>query len=103
MCTKSIQGNVYFASFLDDYSSHGVIYGLKSKDHLKDVFEHFLSWSQNHTSCTLKVLHSDRGGEYMNQILQCCLASLGIEHHRTMPGSPQQNGHAECWNRMLLE
>src|SRR5882762_5390901 len=103
MRTQSIQGNLYFATFLDDCSAHGVVYGLKSKDQLKDVFERFLSWSQNHTGCTLKILHSDCGGEYMNQVLQRCLASPRIEHHRTMPGSPQQNGHAERWNRTLLE
>src|SRR5882762_9274941 len=103
MRTLSIQGNLYFATFLDDHSAHGVVYGLKTKDQLKDVFEHYLSWSQNHTGRTLKVLHSDCGGEYMNQVLQHRLASLGIEHHRTMPGSPQQNGCAKCWNRTLLE
>ena len=39
----------------------------------------------------------------MAQTLQSHLASLGIEHHRTMPGSPQQNGRAERWNHTLLE
>ena len=47
MCTKSLQGNLYFTTFIDDYSSQGVVYGLKSKDQLKLTLEEFLAWLQN--------------------------------------------------------
>ena len=103
MCTKSIQGNIYFVTFIDDFSSHGVIYCLKTKDQFKQAFEQFLAWSEKQTDHKLKALRSDRGGEYMGQILQSRFASLGITHYKTMPGSPQQNGRAERWNRTLLE
>ena len=31
------------------------------------------------------------------------LQSKGIEHDTTLPGSPQQNGRAERWNRTIME
>jgi len=70
MRTKSIQGNIYFATFIDDYSSHGVVYCLKTKDQLKQAFELFLAWSEKSTGQKLKALWSDQGGEYMAQSLQ---------------------------------
>jgi len=103
MCTKSIQGNIYFMTFIDNFSSHGIVYYHKTKDQLKQAFETFLAWSEKQTGQKLKALCSDRGGEYMVQTLQSCFKSLGITHYKAMPGSPQQNGHAECWNRTLLE
>jgi len=31
------------------------------------------------------------------------LSQRGIEHHLTMPGSPQQNGKAEQFNRTIMD
>jgi transposase InsO family protein len=59
----------------------------------------------------VKIVRSDRGGEYYgkyNEKGQCpCpfakfLESRGICAQYTMPGTPQQNGVAERWNRTLM-
>jgi transposase InsO family protein len=100
---RSIQGSLYMATFIDDYSRHGVVYYLKSKDQCATAFRKFLAWAENQTSERLLTLHSDRGGEYLSGAFRMILDEKGIEHKLTMPHSPQQNGLAERWNRTLLD
>ena len=45
MQTKSLQGSYYTATFIDDYSSHAVIYFLKKKDQ-------FLFWMHSKNTLT---------------------------------------------------
>jgi hypothetical protein len=101
--TRSIQGSLYIATFIDDYSRHGVVYYLKSKDQCAAAFKQFLAWAENQTSERMLALHSDRGGEYLSGAVRRILDEKGIEHKLTMPYSPQQNGVAERWNRTLLD
>ena len=62
MQVQSIQGRLYIATFVDDYSRHGVVYFLKSKDQCAAAFRKFLAWAENQTTDKMCVLHSDRGG-----------------------------------------
>ena len=101
--TRSIQGSSYVATFIDDYSRHGVVYYLKTKDQCAAAFKKFLAWAENQTSERLLALHSDRGGEYLSNALRSVLDQKGIEHKLTMPHSPEQNGVAERRNRTLLD
>jgi hypothetical protein len=103
MQVTSIQGVLYIATFIDDYSRHGVVYFLKSKDQCAAAFKTFLAWAETQTSERLLALHSDCGGEYISRALKSILDEKGIEHKLTMPGSPQQNGVAERWNRTILD
>ena len=100
---RSIRGALYIATFIDDFSRHGVVYFLKSKDQCADAFKKFLAWAETQTTEKLLALHSDRGGEYISGALQSVLDAKGIEHKLTMPGSPQQNGVAERWNRTIFD
>ena len=59
--------------------------------------------AQNQLGKTLKILRSDRGGEYLDMQFQDHLTELRILSQLTAPGTPQQNGVAECWNRTLFE
>jgi hypothetical protein len=101
MC--SIQGSFYIATFIDDYSRHGIVYYLKTKDQCAVTFKQFLAWAENQTSDCLLALHSDHGGEYLSSMLRSILDDKGIEHKLTMLHSPRQNGVAERWNRTLLD
>ena len=103
MQTRSIQGSLYIATFIDDYSRHRVVYYLKTKDQCVAAFKKFLAWAENQTSERMLALHSDRGGEYLSSAVRSILDEKGIEHKLTMPHSPQQNGLAERWNRTLLD
>ncbi|MGG6712897.1 UNVERIFIED_CONTAM: transposase family protein, partial [Salmonella enterica subsp. enterica serovar Weltevreden] len=50
----------------------------------------------------IKVLRSDRGGEYLAPLVDFC-AENGSIHEITPPYSPQSNGVAERKNRTLKE
>ena len=103
MQTRFIQGSQYIATIMDDYSRHGVVYYLKSKDQCATAFRKFLAWAKNQTSEHMLALHLDRRGEYLSGAVRKILDEKGIEHKLTMPHSPQQNGVAERWNRTLLD
>jgi transposase InsO family protein len=101
--TNSIQGNKYFATFIDDYSKIAVITYMKSKDQFKQAFINYKAWAENQLSHTIKCLHLDRGGEYVNNDLKHILQEAGVEHKLTVPHSPQQNGRAERFNHTIME
>ena len=103
MQMQSIQGSVYYAAFIDDHSRHAVVYFIRTKDLLVRALKTFLAWGETQTSLKLRALHSDRGGEYIAETVKEFLDEKGIEHHKTMPGSPQQNGKAERFNRTVMD
>ena len=103
MKDRSIQGSLYFATFIDDHSHHAVVYCIRSKDQFVVALRKFIAWAENQTSKKLRVLHSDRGGEYIAASVKSILDEKGIEQRLTMPGSPQQNGKAERFNRTIVD
>lgn len=54
-------------------------------------------------STTIKVLQSDEGGEYISKVFQAYLVSNGIEHHKSCPHTPEQNGLAKRKHRHIVE
>ena len=103
MQQRSIQGALYIATFIDDYSRNGVVYFLKSKDQTAAAFRKFLTWAKTQMLEHLRALHSDRGGKYISKALKSILDKKGVDHKLMMLGLPQQNGLAERWNRTLLD
>ena len=77
-----------------------------------DVLETFISKVERQLNRKVKVIRSDRGGEYYGKTSEVgqipgpfkkLLESKGICTQYTMPGSPHQNGIAERRNRTLME
>ena len=102
--SNSIQGNKYFATFINDYTRIVVVIPLKSKDQLSGAFVHYWHWAERQLEhYKLKCLHSDHGGKYVNKEVKTLLLQVGIEHKLTVLHSPQQNGRAECFNRTIME
>lgn len=64
MQTASLGGSRYFLLFIDDYSRMSWIYFLKNKSETFEHFRKFKTFAENQTGKRLKVLRSDRGGEY---------------------------------------
>ena len=58
---------------------------------------------EKQTRKSVKILRSDNGGEYLSKEFDEYLTSEGILHQTSVPGSPQQNGLAERFNRTLME
>ena len=74
-----------------------VMYLLRSKDEALDVFKLYKNEVENQLSRKIKVIRSDRGGEYEALFGEFC-SKHGIIHQTTTPYSPQSNGVAERKN-----
>ena len=76
---------------------------MRSKDEAFNKFKCYKSVVENQMEKKIKVLRSDRGGEYFPTefILYC--EENGIIHQRSASYTPQQNGIAERKNRTLVE
>nr|KAJ0197577.1 hypothetical protein LSAT_V11C700367030 [Lactuca sativa] len=80
-----------------------VNFSVRSKDEAFDAFKRYKVEVENQIERHIKILRSDRGGEYFNQEFDTFCEENGIKHERTSPYTPQQNGLAERKNRTLCE
>ena len=103
MQTKSLQGSYYTATFIDDYSSHAVIYFLKTKDQFLDAFKKYINWATTQSPNKFCILWSDKGGKYTGAKVQAFINEKGIEHQFIMLGTPQQNRKAEWFNCTIMD
>ena len=55
---------VYYDSFIDDYSHKTWIYFLKKKDEVFESFKEFKALVENLSEKRIKTLRSDNGGEF---------------------------------------
>ncbi|KAI3708868.1 hypothetical protein L2E82_38397 [Cichorium intybus] len=96
-------GERYFITFTDDFSRFGYVYLIKHKHEAFEMFKMFQSEVENQLNKAIKVLRSDRGGEYLTTNFMDHLKSCGIVSELTPPGTPQHNGVSERRNRTLLD
>ncbi|KAD3639942.1 hypothetical protein E3N88_29165 [Mikania micrantha] len=96
-------GERYFITFTDDYSRYGYVYLLRHKHESFEMFKLFKNEVENQLNKTVKILRTDRGGEYLSSEFQEYLRSCGIVSQLTPPGTPQHNGVSERRNRTLLD
>ncbi|RVW30282.1 Retrovirus-related Pol polyprotein from transposon TNT 1-94 [Vitis vinifera] len=105
-------GQKYFISFIDDFSRYMYLYILHNKNEALDAFKVFKAEVEKQYGKQIKIVRSDRGGEYYGRYLEDgqspgpfakFLQEHGIVAQYTMPGSPDQNGVAERRNRTLLD
>ena len=95
-------GKKYFLTLIDDCTRYCYVYLLRSKDEALEMFKHFKNEVEKQLDRKIKVIRSDRGGEYEAPFGDFC-SQHGIIHETTTPYSPQQNRVAECKNRTLKE
>nr|GEX78445.1 retrovirus-related Pol polyprotein from transposon TNT 1-94 [Tanacetum cinerariifolium] len=78
MRVASINGKRYVLVIVDDYSRY--------------TWTHFL-----------RVVRTDKGTEFLNQILHAYFAAEGIKHQTSVVRTPEQNGVVKRRNRTLVE
>ena len=100
---SSVSGNNYFMLLIDDCTRWCTVYMLKSKDQAVEAFVRFKAQVENNCNDKIKVLRSDRGGEFLNGTLQSIYDQAGIRRQFTAPYTPQQNGVVERKNRTVME
>ncbi|KAK1570844.1 hypothetical protein Q3G72_007904 [Acer saccharum] len=103
MSIQARGGYEYFITFTDDYSRFGYVYLMRHKSDAFDMFKAFKAEVENQLEKHIKILRSDRGGEYLSSEFQQYLIDNGIVSQFSAPGTPQQNGVAERRNRTLLD
>ena len=107
---RSVDGFNSFITFTDDFSHYGYIYPIKERSEALDKFKIFKAEVENQSDKRIKVVRSDRGGEYYGRHTSYgqipgpfakFLQENGIMVQYSAPGEPQQNGVAERRNRTL--
>ncbi|GJY81507.1 putative RNA-directed DNA polymerase [Tanacetum coccineum] len=96
-------GKRYYVTFTDDFSRYGYVYLIKHKSDTFEVFKRYQNEVENQLGRKIKVLRSDRGGEYLSIEFFDHLKNYGIVSQLTPPRTPQLNGVAERRNRTLLD
>jgi hypothetical protein len=61
---KSVDGFDSFITFTDDFSRYGYIYPIKERSKALDKFKVFKAEVKNQHNIKIKIVRSDRGGEY---------------------------------------
>ena len=100
---KSLGGNRYYLTFVDDFSRKSWVYLLREKSEVLKYFKKWKVMAEKQSEKKLKIFRTDRGGEYLSTEFKNFLSEQGIVHQVTMAGTPQQNGVAERLNRTLQE
>jgi hypothetical protein len=103
MSTPSLNGYIYYVSFIDDYSRKTWIYFLKSKGEVFGKFKEFKALVENLTERKIKTLRSDNGGEFTSDEFLYFCKEVGIKRELSTPYNPQQNGVAERKNQTIME
>lgn len=101
MQTQSIGGSSYFLTFIDDFSRKIWIYFLKNKSDTFSKFKQFKAEAEKQSAKYIKVLRSDRGGEYNSKDFIDFCKQHGIIMQTTRY-TPQQNGVAERKNQTIM-
>ncbi|KAG7567884.1 Ribonuclease H-like superfamily [Arabidopsis thaliana x Arabidopsis arenosa] len=113
MCVQTVlkKNDVASASVVSNNSinKNSVAYLVESfdlwherKDEVLEKFKEYKTEVENQLSKTIKIVRSDRGGEYDGPFNAFC-QKHGIIHQTTAPYSPESNGVAERKNRTLKE
>jgi transposase InsO family protein len=93
----------YYVTFTDDFSRYGYVYLIRHKSDTFEKFKEFKHEVENQLGKSIKVLRSDRGGEYLSIEFIDYLKEHGIISQLSPPRTPQLNGVAERRNRTLLD
>ena len=100
---KSLNGNLYVAARIDDATRETKLYFQTKKSQTVDSYKlneaYIVTQSGNH----IKVVHSDRGGEFQAQALINHQNQQGTIREFTVHDSPPQNGVAERGKRTRAE
>ncbi|KAJ9566573.1 hypothetical protein OSB04_002539 [Centaurea solstitialis] len=84
-------------------SSDDFVFPNNSKDQAFEAFKVYKAEVENQKEKRIKIIRSDRGGEYFNHEFDIFCEENGIKHERTSLFTPQQNGLDVRKKRTLVE
>ncbi|GKV22816.1 hypothetical protein SLEP1_g32638 [Rubroshorea leprosula] len=95
-------GKQYFITFIDDYSRKTWVYFLQTKSEALVAFKNFKVLAENEVGISVKVLRTDRGGEFNSKEFADFCEYNGIKRQLTVAYTPQQNGVCERKNHTIM-
>ena len=95
MQTLSHGNNKCFLLFVDDYSKISWVYFISQKSQAFSYFQKFKVRVEKESRYYLKVLRTDRGGEFTSNEFKEFSSSYGITKELNTAYTPQKNGVAE--------
>jgi len=99
---KSVGGNSYFVTFIDEFTRKSWIYLLAKKSDVFGVFKKFRLLVQSESGKMISKLRTDGGGEYTSIEFNDFCSSNGINHEVIASYTPQHNGISERKNMTLV-
>jgi hypothetical protein len=96
-------GKKYYITFTDDMSRLTHLYLLRAKSDTFATYKEYEAWCKTQLDAQIKVLHSDRGGEYLDKEFIQYLKKHGTQQKLTVHDTASQNGVAERRNRTIVE
>ena len=95
-------GRRYILLLVDDYSRFMWVLLLASKDEAERAIVKQQAAAEVECGHKLRVLRTDRGGEFTSATFYKHCDEKGVQRHLTAPYSPQQNGVVERRNQTVL-
>lgn len=99
----AIDGSRYFVTFTDDFTHLTVTYLMKNKSETFNKFREYHEMATAHFNTKLSILRSDRGGEYLSDVMKSFCKEKGVVLETNAAYNPESNGLAERINRTLVE
>jgi hypothetical protein len=99
----NIHNATSFLIFIDDFTRYAEVFLLKNKSEVLNHFKEFKARVENRLKAKIIRLRSDNGTEYTNKLFTDFCNTNGIEQQFTNVNTPQQNGIAERFNRVIKE
>jgi hypothetical protein len=82
----------YFLLLVEDLNRYIWVAAIPSKDRAVAAIKNIQARAEGESGLKLKILHTDRGGEFtMTEFADYCVA-VGVHHLHMVPYNPQQNG-----------
>ena len=95
-------GKRYIITFIDDYSRRIWVYFLQEKSEAFVAFKSYKALVEKEVGNPIKVLRTDRGGEYNSHEFSNFCENHGIKRQLTAAYTPQQNGVCERKNHTIM-
>src|SRR5882757_292278 len=96
---NSVKGYCYTLVIVDDHSRKGWKEFIKHKKKPAEKIKNLITQLETSTGLTVKKIHLDRGGEFIDREILQFFKEKGITHEMSAPHTPQQNGIAEHFNQ----
>lgn len=98
---RSLGGNQYFISFIDDYSRKSWIECLRSRDQIFQVIKQWQAVVELDSGAKVVWFRCDNAKEYIKS--EKLIKAEGIQMGYTSKYTPKQNGVAERYNQTIVQ